>query len=153
MSPRHRKPTRTRRLVLATVTLGVLAHINQARAANGVPAFTLSAELSTASYHAVMAGGRGLSHQCPGEAGLGERCTAAGVSWTAAGENIGRGNASGNAASILQAANGLTDLMLAEVPPNDGHRRNLLDPAFKRIGLAVTRGGDGRVWFTQDFVN
>ena len=43
--------------------------------------------------------------------------------------------------------------MLAEVAPNDGHRRNLLNTGFKRVGLAVTRGSDGRVWFTQDFVN
>ena len=79
--------------------------------------------------------------------------TAAGVSWRSAGENIGQGNAANNAASITAAANGLTDLMLAEVAPNDGHRRNLLNPGFAHIGLAVTRGSDGRVWFTQDFVN
>jgi uncharacterized protein YkwD len=42
---------------------------------------------------------------------------------------------------------------MAEAPPNDGHRRNLLNPNFKRIGLAVTSGADGRVWFTQYFVN
>jgi uncharacterized protein YkwD len=115
----------------------------------------LSTELSRASeaHNALMVGGCGLSHQCPGEAGLGARFTAAGVSWTSAGENIGQGNASDNQASIVAAANGLTDLMLAEVPPNDGHRRNLLNPGFKRIGLAVTRGSDGRVWVTQDFVN
>jgi uncharacterized protein YkwD len=100
-----------------------------------------------------MAGGCGLSHQCPGEAGLGDRFTAAGVPWTSAGENIGQGNASDTTASIVAAANGLTDLMLAEQPPNDGHRKNLLNPSFKHIGLAVTRGSDGRVWFTQDFVN
>lgn len=133
----------------------VLAHINAARAANGLPAYTLSAELSKASeaHNALMVGGCGLSHQCSGEAGLGERFSAAGVSWTSAGENIGQGNADNTAASIIKAANGLTDLMLAEVAPNDGHRRNLLNSGFKRIGLAVTRGADGRVWFTQDFVN
>ena len=133
----------------------VLAHINAARTANGLAPLTLSAELSKASaaHNALMVGGCGLSHQCPGEAGLGQRFTAAGVSWNSAGENIGQGNATNTTASIVAAANGLTDLMLAEVPPNDGHRRNLLNAGFKRIGLAVTRGADGRVWFTQDFVN
>ncbi|GIF21709.1 hypothetical protein Ate02nite_44390 [Paractinoplanes tereljensis] len=100
-----------------------------------------------------MAGGCGLSHQCSGEAGLGDRFTAAGVSWSSAGENIGQGNASNTEASIITAANGLTDLMLAEVAPNDGHRKNLLNTGFKRIGLAVTRDANGKVWFTQDFVN
>jgi uncharacterized protein YkwD len=133
----------------------VLDHINAARAANGLPAYAFSATLSKASaaHNALMVGSCGLSHQCPGEAGLGDRFTAAGVSWTSAGENIGQGNAQDNAASITQAANGLTDLMLAEVAPNDGHRKNLLNAGFKHIGLAVTRGGDGRVWVTQDFVN
>jgi uncharacterized protein YkwD len=132
-----------------------LAHINSARTANGLAALTLSAALSKASeaHNALMVGGCGLSHQCPGEASLGDRFTAAGVSWSAAGENIGQGNAADTTASIVAAANGLTDLMLAEQPPNDGHRKNLLNPAYKRIGLAVTRGSDGRVWFTQDFVN
>jgi uncharacterized protein YkwD len=132
-----------------------LAHINAARTAAGLSTLTLSTALSSASeaHNALMVGGCGLSHQCPGEAGLGDRFTAAGVPWTSAGENIGQGNASDNTASIVAAANGLTDLMLAEQPPNDGHRKNLLNPGFKHIGLAVTRGSDGRVWFTQDFVN
>ncbi|WP_250031349.1 CAP domain-containing protein [Paractinoplanes maris] len=138
-----------------TVIEQVLAHINAARTASGLTPYVLNAGLSKASaaHNALMVGGCGLSHQCPGEAGLGDRFTAAGVSWNSAGENIGQGNASNNAASIVAAANGLTDLMLAEVPPNDGHRRNLLNANFKRIGLAVTRGSDGRVWVTQDFVN
>jgi len=50
-------------------------------------------------------------------------------------------------------AKGLTDLMLAEQAPNDGPRRYLPNPAFKQIGLAVTRDSTGKVWFTQDFVN
>lgn len=133
----------------------VLGHINAARTAEGLSALTLSPQLTGAAeaHNALMAGGCGMSHQCPGEAGLGERFTAAGVAWRSAGENIGQGNAANNQAAIVGAANGLTDLMLAEVAPNDGHRRNLLNPGFTRVGLAVTRGADGRVWFTQDFVN
>lgn len=137
------------------VIAAALEHINSARTAEGLSPLTLSAELSAASaaHNALMAGGCGLSHQCAGEAGLGERFTAAGVSWTSAGENIGQGNAADTEASIIAAANGLTDLMLAEVAPNDGHRRNLLNTGFKRIGLAVTRDATGKVWLTQDFVN
>ncbi|GAB2569221.1 hypothetical protein Aab01nite_07900 [Paractinoplanes abujensis] len=132
-----------------------LAHINAARSASNLTPYVLDAGLTRAAvaHTALMAGGCGLSHQCPGEAGLGERFTAAGVNWRSAGENVGQGNASNNAASILAAANGLTDLMLAETPPNDGHRKNLLNPGFTRIGLAVTRGADGRVWLTHDFAN
>jgi uncharacterized protein YkwD len=137
------------------VIAAALEHINAARTANGLSPLTLSAQLSQASqaHNALMAGGCGLSHQCPGEAGLGDRFTAAGVSWTSAGENIGQGNAADNQTQIIAAANGLTDLMLAEQAPNDGHRKNLLNSGFKRIGLAVTRDSGGKVWFTQDFVN
>ena len=42
--------------------------------------------------------------------------------------------------------------MLAEVPPEDGHRKNLLSKSFKRIGLSVVRESGGKVWLTQDFV-
>ena len=133
----------------------VLAHINAARTANGLQPLTLSANLSQASadHTDLMINGCGLSHQCPGEAGLGDRFTAAGVPWTSAGENIGYGSAGSSEAAIVGAANGLTDSMLAEVAPNDGHRRNLLNTGFKHIGLAVVRDSKGIVWMTQDFVN
>ena len=69
-----------------------------------------------------MAGGCGLSHQCPGEPELGARETAAGVRWTAAGENIGEGGpVADNTAAIAKMAVALTQDMLNEKPPDDGH--------------------------------
>ena len=56
-------------------------------------------------------------------------------------------------AAMIRAANGLTDSMLAERPPNDGHRKNLLNTGFKRIGLSIVRDSKGVTWMTQDFVN
>jgi uncharacterized protein YkwD len=99
-----------------------------------------------------MAGGCGLSHQCPGEPGLGARETAAGVHWTAAGENIGEGGpVADTTAAIAQMAVGLTQSMLNEKPPDDGHRRNILSSSFTHIGIAVFRDSSGTVWLTQDF--
>jgi uncharacterized protein YkwD len=151
------KPTKTEpsQAVDSGIIDQVLAHINAARAQNGLAPLTLSTRLSTASelHNQLMINGCGLSHQCPGEAGLGDRFSAQGVPWTSAGENIGFGSAGSSTAAIVGAANGLTDSMLAEVPPNDGHRRNLLNPGFKHIGLAVERDAKGLVWMTQDFVN
>jgi uncharacterized protein YkwD len=133
----------------------VLSHINDARAEAGLPAYTFNASLSKASalHNQLMIDGCGLSHQCPGEGGIGDRFSAQGVQWTAAGENIGFGSSGSSQAAIIQAANGLTDSMLAETPPNDGHRKNLLSGSFKRIGLSVVRDSSGRTWLTQDFVN
>jgi uncharacterized protein YkwD len=133
----------------------VLGHINQARARAGLSAFTLSSSLSKASalHNQRMIDGCGLQHQCSGESGIGDRFSAQGVQWTAAGENIGFGSSGSGQSAIISTANGLTDSMLAETPPNDGHRKNLLSSTFKRIGLSVVRDGNGRTWMTQDFVN
>jgi uncharacterized protein YkwD len=134
----------------------VLALINQARATAGLPALTLTAGLeSTSSAHnLLMAGGCGLSHQCPGEPPIGDRETAAGIDWTAAGENIGEGGpVADTTAAIAAMAVGLTQSMLNEQPPNDGHRLNILSTAFTHIGIAVYRDSSGTVWLTQDFSN
>ncbi|MBW6439528.1 CAP domain-containing protein [Actinoplanes hulinensis] len=137
-----------------TVAEQVLAHINEARAAEGLEPLTLTTKLSRAAalHTQLMIDGCGLSHQCSGEAGLGERFSAQGVSWGTAGENIGYGSSGSSDAAMVRAANGLTDAMLAEVPPNDGHRKNLLNKSFTRIGLSIVRDAEGVTWMTQDFV-
>src|SRR3984957_7422135 len=134
----------------------VLALINQARATAGLPALTITSglEASSAAHNMRMASGCGLSHQCPGEASLGARETAAGVIWTAAGENIGEGGpVAGTGTAIAQLAVSLTQSMLNEQPPDDGHRMNILSSTFSHIGIAVYRGSSGTVWLTQDFSN
>jgi len=134
----------------------VLALINQARSAAGLPPLTITAGLdsSASAHNLTMAGGCGLSHQCPGEPDLGARETAAGVAWSACGENIGEGGpvADTNAA-IAQMAVGLTQDMLNEKPPDDGHRQNILSSSFTHIGIAVHLDSSGTVWLTQDFSN
>ena len=134
----------------------VLGLINQARSAAGLAPLTITAGLnsSASAHNSRMAGGCGLSHQCPGEPDLGARETAAGVHWTAAGENIGEGGpVSDTTAAIAQMAVGLTQAMLNEKPPDDGHRRNILSSSFTHIGIAVFRDSSGTVWLTQDFSN
>ncbi|MEZ0089136.1 CAP domain-containing protein [Streptacidiphilus sp. EB129] len=132
----------------------VLALINKARAAQGLSPYTITAGLtrSATAHNQVMAGGCGLSHQCPGEDELGARETAAGVQWGAAGENIGEGGPVSTATSdIASMAVGLTQSMLNEQPPDDGHRRNILSSTFTHIGIAIERDAQGTVWMTQDF--
>jgi uncharacterized protein YkwD len=134
----------------------VLAVINQARVQAGLPAYTILAglEASSAQHNMLMADGCGLSHQCPGEPALGDRETAAGVTWTAAGENIGEGGpVADTTAAISQMAVTLTNDMLAEQPPDDGHRLNILSSSFTHVGITVSVDGSGTVWMTQDFAN
>jgi uncharacterized protein YkwD len=59
----------------------------------------------------------------------------------------------GTTAAIAQMAVGLTQSMLNEQPPDDGHRLNILSSTFTHIGIAVYRDGSGTVWLTQDFSN
>jgi uncharacterized protein YkwD len=164
-APSSTAPTSTAPTASATSPAGtssgsaagqVLGLINQARSAAGLAPLTITAGLnsSASAHNSRMAGGCGLSHQCPGEPDLGARETAAGVHWTAAGENIGEGGPVANTtAAIAQMAVGLTQSMLNEKPPDDGHRRNILSSSFTHIGIAVFRDSSGTVWLTQDFSN
>jgi uncharacterized protein YkwD len=132
----------------------VLGLINQARAQQGLPALAISSGLNTSSaaHTSAMAGGCGLSHQCPGEPPLGTRLTNAGVHWTSAGENIGEGGPVTNTtAAITQMAVNLTQSMLDEKPPDDGHRMNILSSSFHFVGITVFLDAKGTVWMTQDF--
>ncbi|MCC9307945.1 CAP domain-containing protein [Kitasatospora sp. RB6PN24] len=132
----------------------VLVLINQARAAQGVAPLQILAGLQTSAnaHNRTMAAGCGLQHQCPGEAAFGDREHAGGVQWGTAGENIGDGGPTDDTTDAMAAmAVGLTNDMLAEQPPNDGHRRNILNPAFHHIGIELLRDSSGTVWMTQDF--
>jgi uncharacterized protein YkwD len=62
------------------------------------------------------------------------RCPARG-----AGENIAYGNVT-------------ADQMMAMWMNSPGHRANILNPRFTRIGVGAVRTSSGRWWATQDFV-
>lgn len=132
----------------------VFAQINRLRADNGLSPLSLSDGLnaSAAAHNQAMINGGGLSHQCTGEAGLGERVSAQGVRWNALGENIGEsGRVTDTDEAVTAAVEGLTTAMYNETSPNDGHRRNLLNTAFAQVGIAITRDSSGTAWMTQDF--
>jgi uncharacterized protein YkwD len=141
---------------LATPAAKVLALINGARSAAGLPALTITSglEATSSAHNSLMASGCGLSHQCLGEPAIGDRETAAGIHWTAAGENIGDGGpVADTTTAITQIVVTLTQDMLNEQPPDDGHRLNILSTSFTHIGIAVHRSSSGTVWLTQDFSN
>ena len=133
----------------ASIAAAVVAAINSARAQQGLPALTVYAGLQSSAHghDLAMAAANQLSHQLPGEPDLGTRETNAGVSWTAAGENIGW------TSDMTQAgALGLEASMLGETPPNDGHRRNILSATFAVVGVDVYLDSThGRLWLTEDF--
>jgi uncharacterized protein YkwD len=129
--------------------------INQDRAANNLPSLAWEPRLerSAGQHDLVMAAGCGLMHQCPNEPDLGTRITNQGVQWQAVGENIGEGGPvlSNDAAwnMVLMIHGG----MMAEKPPNDGHRLNLLSKDFHRIGISIYIDAQNTLWLTEDFAD
>ena len=63
----------------------------------------------------------------------------AGISYSIAGENLAL------APSVVRAHDGLMN--------SSGHRRNILDPAFTKIGIGAIDGGVYGKMFTQIFTN
>ncbi len=47
----------------------------------------------------------------------------------------------------------LHQMMMAEQPPNDGHRQKLLSTAFTLVGIAVVIDASHQLWLTEDFAN
>jgi len=43
--------------------------------------------------------------------------------------------------------------MMAEKPPDDGHRQNLLSKDFHRIGISIYIDAHHTLWLTEDFAD
>ena len=124
--------------------------LNSERAANGLPALAWNSTLANCSaynHDKLMAADNAMSHQLPGEAALGTRVTACGYQWTSVGENIGwTTNMTSAGAKSIETS------MYNEVPPNDGHRQNILSTTFTQVGVAVVLDtAHGKLWLTEDF--
>ncbi len=78
-----------------------------------------------------------FSHFSPEGKDVGDRLEAVGISYTYAGENLAL------APTLARAHSGLMN--------SEGHRRNILDPAFGKIGIGVVDGGIYGKMFTQVF--
>ncbi len=131
------------------LALYVFGLINHDRAAMGLPLYSWSAALAGGAHlHnlRMMAYGQ-LSHQCPGEPGLGTRITNDGIAWSAAGENIGWSDYP-NPQQGVQLNH---QSMMAEKPPDDGHRQNILSTSFRLVGIDVLVDAHHNVWLTEDF--
>lgn len=103
----------------------VLNLVNQARAAQGLGAVTLNAQLTqAATTHANdMNQNNFFSHTGSDGSNIGTRVTRTGYSWSTAGENIARGQTS--------PQNVMNDWM-----NSSGHRANILNSNFTEMGLA-----------------
>ncbi|MFF1477572.1 sigma-70 family RNA polymerase sigma factor [Streptomyces sp. NPDC058301] len=117
----------------------VIALVNTERAKNGCGPVTDNSQLATAAQrHSDNMAAQGFfDHTDPSGAGPGERIHAAGYQWSTYGENIARGQQTP------------ADVMNSWMN-SPGHRANILNCAFKELGVGV-HNGSGGPWWTQDF--
>ena len=133
----------------AQVAQAVFDAINSSRHGAGLRPLKWNAGLQASAqrHNQAMANSNTLSHQVPGEAGLGDRETNAGVFWWWAAENIGY-----SSSLTEQAALDLESAMVNEQPPNDGHRQNILSGRAQAVGIDVHFDTTHhRLWLTEDF--
>ena len=118
----------------------VVQLVNQARAAKGLPPVTLDAKLVqvAAAHSQHMAKVGKMAHEGIGNGSPTERIRKALPTAKTTAENVAYGQRS--AAEVMQ---GWMD--------SPGHRRNILDPNLRTIGVEVVTGSDGRPYWTQVF--
>ncbi|WP_225834510.1 sigma-70 family RNA polymerase sigma factor [Streptomyces sp. NK08204] len=139
------RPTRTASIAPQTRTAPsgtvtqVVALVNKERAAAGCGPLAQDPQLQKAAqgHSDDMASRDFFDHTNPDGLGPGQRITAAGYRWSAYGENIALGQ---------QTPQAVMDSWMN----SPGHRANILNCAFKNIGVGV-HTGTGGPWWTQDF--
>ncbi|OGE06220.1 hypothetical protein A2W70_03650 [Candidatus Curtissbacteria bacterium RIFCSPLOWO2_02_41_11] len=115
--------------------------VNQERIKRGIKPLVWDERLTEVGRsHSKDMFGRGyFSHYSPEGKDVGDRLQDAGIAYTYAGENLAL------APDVTRANNGLIN--------SEGHRRNILDPAFEKIGVGAIDGGVYGKMFTQVFTN
>merc|ERR1719362_409028 len=119
----------------------VLRLVNEERKKTGAPAVCLNEKLgrAAAAHTADMVRNRFLSHRGSDGKWPRDRVTRQGYSWRAAGENIARGQT------------GAQEVVRSWMN-SPGHRRTILDPAYKNMGYAFLPASDSwRMYHTQVF--
>jgi uncharacterized protein YkwD len=115
--------------------------VNGARAQAGLQPLSISGPLGQAAqrYAETMASSGCFSHGCPPEPSMVRRAEAAGyTSWTNLGENIAYGQRTAD--EVFQAW-----------MSSSGHRANILNPAFRDLGVGLAYNGSGRPYWVQSF--
>ncbi len=117
----------------------VLALVNKERAAAGCGPLAANAKLTAAAraYSDTMARSGVMSHTGPDGSTMTTRVEAAGYGWSRLGENIARGQSD-------------ADAVMKAWMNSPGHKANILNCAFREIGIGVHKG-DGGPWWTQNF--
>ena len=114
--------------------------LNQERIAQGLSPLTLDAELSRIARikSADMRDNHYFAHESPTYGRVSNMLKTFGYSFSGAGENI--------------AHHATTEKAHAAFMSSDGHRRNILSSAWKKVGLGIVYDANGYVYVTEVFV-
>lgn len=118
----------------------VISLVNTERAKAGCPAVTSNAKLAGAAlgHSQDMASRDYFSHDTPEGVSAAQRLTDSGYKWSTMGENIAYGQSS--AQSVMTAWMN-----------SSGHKANILNCAFKEIGVGLAYTSGRTPYWTQDF--
>ncbi|MDX6311098.1 MAG: hypothetical protein QOF44_562 [Streptomyces sp.] len=121
----------------SSATARVVALVNSERSKVGCSALAVNAKLTTAaqSHSTDMADSQTMSHNGSDGSSPGTRITRAGYTWSTYGENVAYGYAT-------------PESVMAGWMSSPGHKANILNCAFKEIGVGHAQPGD---YWTQDF--
>lgn len=123
------------------VEIRMVELVNQERISRGIPELRVDAEMVTAARGKSrdMFARRYFSHYDPDGKNAADRMNMAGVAYTFVGENLAY------APDLSSAHQGLMN--------SEGHRINILETRFHRIGIGVIDGGNYGLMFTQLFAD
>ncbi|MER5717833.1 CAP domain-containing protein [Streptomyces sp. NPDC002132] len=115
----------------------VVSLVNSERGKAGCSPLTVNAKLTKAAqdHSADMASHRNMSHTGSDGSDPGTRITRAGYAWSTYGENVAYGYST-------------PEQVMAGWMASPGHKRNILNCAFKEIGVGLAQPGS---YWTQDF--
>jgi uncharacterized protein YkwD len=119
----------------------MFALVNKARQDNGAAPLTVSPAITKVgeAYATDLWTRRYFSHYSPEGQDVGDRLIAAGIPFTFAGENLAL------APTVSTAFTGLMN--------SPGHRANILEPRFKKIGIGAVDNGYYGIMFVQEFTD
>jgi uncharacterized protein YkwD len=121
-----------------------LAEVNRHRETRGLDSLELSDDLLEIAryYSRRMAEEKFFSHTDPQGRTVRQRVSDAGITWRVLGENLAY--SSGYTNPVAASINGWMD--------SEGHRRNILDPAYRKTAIGAWNSADGTVFFTEIFL-
>lgn len=128
--------------------------INQSRKNLGLPPVVMDSSLQrlARAFAADMAARNFFSHTDPDGRGFADRLKTWGIqNWTLALENLGYGNGYKTPLDSVRANH---EMMMAQTPPDDRHRRNIINERARKVGIGVVqRASDGRVYYVTNYTD